>query len=113
MIYDFAFSFQRSRPSSCSRAYSFLSLSSLRTSRYLWNGGASAISYTYNYHGSTLRAFPQGLVPTAPVNVFVGVDAVAGTCSFYMNGSLLSTDTVPSSMFPCAIAICGHNGRCA
>ena len=88
-------------------------VSSLRTSRYLWNGGLSAIGYTYNYQGATLRAFPQGLVPNAPVNVFVGVDAVAGTCSFYMNGSLLSTDTVPSSMFPCVIAICGHNGRCA
>ena len=88
-------------------------VSSLRTSRYLWNGGLSAIGYTYNYQGATLRAFPQGLVPNAPVNVFVGVDAVAGTCSFYMNGSLLSTDTVPSSIFPCVIAICGHNGRCA
>jgi hypothetical protein len=86
-------------------------VSSLRNSRYLWNGAASVIGYSLGGHGSTVRLFPQRLVPNDPLNVFVGVDAVAGTCSFYMNGRLLSTDTVPSIMFPCVIAICGHSGR--
>jgi hypothetical protein len=88
---------------------------SLRDSRYLWNNSASVIGYCQEGYGAstTLRPFPQiESDVSGKDHVFVGVDAVAKTCSFYLNGRLLSTDPVPFCTFPCVIAICGHGGRC-
>lgn len=86
----------------------------LRDSTYLWNSpssGFGSIGYSYGGGGCRLRPFPQAVLSRSSMKIFVGVDADAGTCSFYSDGHLISTDTVPSSMFPCVIAICGHNGR--
>jgi hypothetical protein len=87
-------------------------VSSLNDSSYLWNSSAAVIGYSYGGHGTRVRSFPSSFCSSArPLNVFVGVDVNIGTCSFYCDGHLISTDMIPPSMFPCAIAICGHSGR--
>lgn len=90
-------------------------VSSLRNSSYLWNTHstlAPVIGYSYGGSGARTRPFPvSSLQNLGVMNVCVGVDADAGICSFYSNGRLISSETVPSTMFPCVIAICGHSGR--
>lgn len=89
-------------------------VSSLRNSSYLWNSHnslAPVIGYSYGGSGARTRPFPHLVQNQAAINVCVGVDSDAGICSFYSNGRLISSESVPSTMFPCVIAICGHSGR--
>jgi hypothetical protein len=86
-------------------------VASLHNSSYLWNHSASVIGYSFGGHGSALRQFPLPFQSLPAVNVFVGLDTQSGICSFYVNGNLISSDSVPDSMFPCVIAVCGHSGR--
>jgi hypothetical protein len=86
-------------------------VSSLRDSHYLWSS-ASVIGYHFGESGTRLRRCPMNLRNHfGPKKVFVGVDSKNRTCSFYINGSLISIDSVPQNMFPCVIAISGTHYR--
>jgi hypothetical protein len=74
----------------------------LRDSTYLWNSpssGFGSIGYSYGGGGCRLRPFPQSVLSRSSMKLFVGVDADAGTCSFYSDGHLISTDTVHKHLF--------------